>query len=144
MHARITNNNFRARDQIVSVIRDMGWRSMASSNTTTPWLHGQEDHTAKVKTLACCLLQGSLLASSGGKSDRCVRFRNMHIGTCLKSVDTNSQVFALLLNKHKPELLSTHAMDETLQLWNVLETPKLAARPESKLKLESFPNVARI
>ncbi|PPD99445.1 hypothetical protein GOBAR_DD03521 [Gossypium barbadense] len=81
MHARIINNDFRARDQIVSVVRDMGWRSMASSNTTTPWLHRQEDHTAK----------GSLLALSGGKSDRCVRFRNMHIGTCLKSVDTNSQ-----------------------------------------------------
>ncbi|MFQ6648276.1 hypothetical protein Gotur_020961 [Gossypium turneri] len=54
-------------------------RSMASSNTTTPWLHRQEDHTAKVKALAWCLLQGSLLASSGGKSDRCVRFRTMHM-----------------------------------------------------------------
>ncbi|MBA0576829.1 hypothetical protein Golob_027269, partial [Gossypium lobatum] len=118
-------------------------RSIASSNTTTSWLHRQEEHTAKVKALAWCLLQGSLLASSGGKSDRCVRFRNMHTGTCLKSVDTNSQVCALLLNKHKPELLSTH-VDETLQLWNVLETPKLAARHKSKLKLESFPNVARI
>ncbi|MBA0601384.1 hypothetical protein Gorai_004564, partial [Gossypium raimondii] len=115
---------------------------MASFNTTTPWLHRQEDHTTKVKALAWCLLHGSLLALSGGKSDRCVRFRNMHTGTCLKSVDINSQVCALLLNKHRPELLSTHAVDETLQLWNVLETPKLAARHESKLKLESFPNVA--
>ncbi|XP_022746692.1 cell division cycle 20.2, cofactor of APC complex-like [Durio zibethinus] len=102
-------------------------RSMASSTSRTQWLHRREDHTAAVKALAWCPFQGNLLASGGGRNDRCIRFWNTHTGACLNSVDTGSQVCALLWNKHERELLSTHGFtDNQLILWKYPSMTKMA------------------
>ncbi|KAL8199706.1 hypothetical protein R6Q57_013274 [Mikania cordata] len=102
-------------------------RSMASVNSLTQWLHRLEDHTAAVKALAWCPFQVNLLASGGGGGDKCIKFWNTHTGTCLNSVDTGSQVCALLWNKHERELLSSHGFTRNqLTLWKYPSMIKMA------------------
>ncbi|KAK9095620.1 hypothetical protein Scep_027089 [Stephania cephalantha] len=102
-------------------------RSTASSNSPTQWLHKLEDHTAAVKALAWCPFQGNLLASGGGGGDRCIKFWNTHTGACLNSVDTGSQVCALLWNKNERELLSSHGFTQNqLTLWKYPSMVKMA------------------
>ncbi|KAH7554210.1 hypothetical protein JRO89_XS12G0135100 [Xanthoceras sorbifolium] len=101
-------------------------RHMASSNSATQWLHRLEDHTAAVKALAWCPFQGNLLASGGGGGDRCIKFWNTHTGACLNSVDTGSQVCALLWSKQERELLSSHGLTQNqLTLWKYPSMTKM-------------------
>lgn len=100
---------------------------MASTNSPTQWLHRLEEHTAAVKALAWCPFQGNLLASGGGGGDRCIKFWNTHTGACLNSVDTGSQVCALLWNKNERELLSSHGFTQNqLTLWKYPSMVKMA------------------
>ncbi|KAJ4952410.1 hypothetical protein NE237_029242 [Protea cynaroides] len=102
-------------------------RAMASSNSSTQWLHRLEDHTAAVKALAWCPFQSNLLASGGGAGDRCIKFWNTHTGSCLNSLDTGSQVCSLLWNKNERELLSSHGFTENqLTLWKYPSMIKMA------------------
>nr|XP_043617375.1 cell division cycle 20.2, cofactor of APC complex-like [Erigeron canadensis] len=102
-------------------------RSMASTNALTQYLHRLEDHTAAVKALAWCPFQANLLASGGGGGDMCIKFWNMHTGSCLNSVDTGSQVCALLWNKNERELLSSHGFTQNqLTLWKYPSMVKMA------------------
>ncbi|KAL3837977.1 hypothetical protein ACJIZ3_022568 [Penstemon smallii] len=102
-------------------------RSMASSNAPTQWLHRMEDHTAAVKALAWCPFQGNLLATGGGGGDRTIKFWNTHTGACLNSIDTGSQVCALLWNKNERELLSSHGFTQNqLTLWKYPSMVKMA------------------
>ncbi|RWW33559.1 hypothetical protein BHE74_00017052 [Ensete ventricosum] len=104
--------------------------SMASSNPSpgqNQWLHRFEDHMAAVKALAWCPFQSNLLASGGGGGDRCIKFWNTHTGACLNSVDTGSQVCALLWNKNERELLSSHGFTQNqLTLWKYPSMVKIA------------------
>lgn len=76
-------------------------------------------HQAAVKALAWCPRQHSLLASGGGTADRCIRLWNVNTGTCLTSVDTNSQVCALLWSKDYKELISSHGFAlNQLTIWS--------------------------
>ncbi|KAJ0657237.1 putative transcription factor WD40-like family [Helianthus annuus] len=70
------------------------------------------DHTAAVKALAWCPFQGNLLASGGGGVEKCIKCWNTHIGACLNSVDTGSQMCALLWNQNERELLSSHGFTQ--------------------------------
>lgn len=85
-------------------------RSFASPNAQ--WLHRLQDHTSAVKALAWCPFQANLLASGGGVGDDTIKFWNAHTGSCLNSVNTCSQVCALLWNSHERELLSSHGFTE--------------------------------
>ncbi|KAM0884197.1 hypothetical protein ACQ4PT_031145 [Festuca glaucescens] len=96
--------------------------SMASSARSpgrrTQWLHRLEDHSAAVRGLAWCPFQSNVLASGGGTDDRCIKFWNTQTGACLNSVDTGSQVCALLWSKNDRELLSSHGYAQNeLTLW---------------------------
>ncbi|XP_031393232.1 cell division cycle 20.2, cofactor of APC complex-like [Punica granatum] len=154
MDGRIINNDVRVRSPIVETYRGhtqevcgLKWsasgqqlasggndnllhiwdRSMSSSNSSTQWLHRLEEHTAAVKALAWCPFQGNLLASGGGGGDRCIKFWNTHTGACLNSVDTGSQVCALLWNKNERELLSSHGFTQNqLTLWKYPSMVKMA------------------
>ncbi|KAJ0513631.1 putative transcription factor WD40-like family [Helianthus annuus] len=102
-------------------------RSVASVNSPTQWLHRLEDHTAAVKALAWCPFQGNLLASGGGGGDKSIKFWNTHTGACLNSVDTGSQVCALLWNQNERELLSSHGFTQNqLTLWKYPSMVKMA------------------
>ncbi|VFQ62964.1 unnamed protein product [Cuscuta campestris] len=101
--------------------------SSNSTSSTTQWLHRFEEHTAAVKALAWCPFQGNLLASGGGGGDRCIKFWNTHTGSCVNSVDTGSQVCALLWNKNERELLSSHGFTKNqLTLWKYPSMVKMA------------------
>ncbi|CAD6259769.1 unnamed protein product [Miscanthus lutarioriparius] len=104
--------------------------SMSSSVQTaghTQWLHRLQGHLSAVKALAWCPFQSNLLASGGGEGDRCIKFWNTHTGACLNSVDTGSQVCALLWNKNERELLSSHGFTQNqLILWKYPSMIKLA------------------
>ncbi|XP_058184579.1 cell division cycle 20.2, cofactor of APC complex-like [Rhododendron vialii] len=154
MDGQIINNDVRVRSHIVETYRGhhqevcgLKWsasgqqlasggndnllhiwdRSTASSNSPTHWLHRLDDHTAAVKALAWCPFQGNLLASGGGGSDRCIKFWNTHTGACLNSIDTGSQVCALLWNKNERELLSSHGFTQNqLTLWKYPSMVKVA------------------
>ncbi|XP_031484622.1 cell division cycle 20.2, cofactor of APC complex-like isoform X1 [Nymphaea colorata] len=104
-------------------------RTMASEQNArqNQWLHRLDDHRAAVKALAWCPFQGNLLASGGGGSDRCIKFWNTHTGSCLNSVDTGSQVCALLWSKTERELLSSHGFDQNqLTLWKYPSMVRMA------------------
>ena len=101
--------------------------SVQSPGRRTQWLHRLEDHSAAVKGLAWCPFQSNMLASGGGTSDRCIKFWNTHTGACLNSVNTGSQVCALLWSKNDRELLSSHGFDQNqLTLWKYPSMVKMA------------------
>jgi cell division cycle 20, cofactor of APC complex len=100
---------------------------VASANSPTRWLHRFEEHNSAVKALAWCPFQGNLLASGGGAHDRCIKLWNTQTGERLNSVDTGSQVCALLWNKNEPEILSSHGFNENqLILWKYSSMVKMA------------------
>ncbi|KAJ4828989.1 hypothetical protein Tsubulata_042016 [Turnera subulata] len=154
MDGRIINNDVRIRSHVVDTYRGhhqeicgLKWspsgqqlasggndnlvhiwdRSTASTNSPSRWLHRLEEHTSAVKALAWCPFQGNLLASGGGGGDRSIKFWNTHTGACLNSVDTGSQVCALLWNKNERELLSSHGFTQNqLTLWKYPSMVKMA------------------
>ncbi|KAK8712756.1 hypothetical protein V6N13_147984 [Hibiscus sabdariffa] len=155
MDAQIVNNDVRIRSHIVQTYRGhreevcgLKWSpseqklasggndnlvhiwdaSMASSNSTGRWIHRLKDHTSVVKALAWCPLQSSLLASAGGNSDQTIKFWDTHLGACLNSVDTGSQVSALMWSQNEMELLSSHGPTQNqLTLWKY---PSMVKRTE--------------
>ncbi|CAN1158281.1 Cell division cycle 20.1, cofactor of APC complex [Linum perenne] len=120
--------------------------SMASSsnNSRTQYLHRLEDHTSAVKALAWCPFQGNLLATGGGVGDRRIKFWNSDTGACLNSVDTGSQVCALLWNKKERELLSSHGYSQNhLTLWkypSMLKMAELTGHNSRVLYMAESPN----
>jgi len=103
------------------------WDAARSSTTTTQWLHRLEEHTYAVKALAWCPFQSNLLATGGGGTDGVIKFWNTHTGACLNSVDTGSQVCALLWSKNDRELLSSHGFSQNhLALWKYPSLVKMA------------------
>lgn len=65
-----------------------------------------------------CPWQPNILASGGGTADRCIKFWNVSNGACLNSVDSKSQVCALLFSKHHKELISAHGFaNHQLTIW---------------------------
>lgn len=108
-------------------IWDLSMASTTAAANQNQWLHRFDSHNAAVKALAWCPFQSNLLASGGGGSDRCIKFWNTSTGACLNSVDTGSQVCALLWNKNERELLSSHGFTQNqLTLWKYPSMVKVA------------------
>lgn len=83
-------------------------------------------HQAAVKALAWCPMHRNLLASGGGTADRTIKFWNAHTGAMLHSVDTGSQVCALLWSRHLKEIVSSHGFSQNqLCLWRYPAMTKL-------------------
>nr|XP_043636308.1 cell division cycle 20.2, cofactor of APC complex-like isoform X2 [Erigeron canadensis]XP_043636309.1 cell division cycle 20.2, cofactor of APC complex-like isoform X2 [Erigeron canadensis]XP_043636310.1 cell division cycle 20.2, cofactor of APC complex-like isoform X2 [Erigeron canadensis] len=102
-------------------------RSMASGNAPTQYLYRLEYHTAAVKALAWCPFQANLLATGGGGGDNCINFWNTHTGAGLLSVDTGSQVSALLWSKNEREQLSSHGLTQKqMTLWKYPSMAKMS------------------
>lgn len=99
----------------------------SSDPSPHPWIHRFEEHSSAVRALAWCPFQSNLLASGGGLTDRCLKFWNTNTGSMLRSVDTGSQVCALLWNRHDRELLSSHGFENNeLLLWKYPSMQKMA------------------
>uniref|UniRef100_A0A0B7A671 CDC20/Fizzy WD40 domain-containing protein n=2 Tax=Arion vulgaris TaxID=1028688 RepID=A0A0B7A671_9EUPU len=95
------------------------WRPEGGSllPATEP-LYSFNEHQSAVKALAWCPWQPNVLASGGGTADRHIRFWNCNNGASLSSVDTRSQVCALLWSPEYKELISGHGfMQNQLTIW---------------------------
>lgn len=81
-------------------------------------LHVFNQHQAAVRALAWCPWQPHVLATGGGTADRCIKFWNINNGAILDSVDSKSQVCALLWSTHYKELISAHGFaNNQLTIW---------------------------
>lgn len=88
------------------------------STTHTEPLHVLNQHQAAVRALAWCPWQTNLLSTGGGTADRCIKFWNANNGSLVNSVDTKSQVCALLWSKSYKELISAHGYaNNQLTIW---------------------------
>ncbi|CAL9688690.1 unnamed protein product [Knipowitschia caucasica] len=66
------------------------------------------EHQGAVKALAWCPWQPNILASGGGTSDRRIRIWNVNSGSCISSIDSQSQVSSLVFAPNYKELVSAH------------------------------------
>ena len=86
---------------------------------------------AAVKALSWCPMHRNLLASGGGTADRTIKFWNAHTGAMLHSVDTGSQVCALLWSRHHKEIVSSHGFSQNqLCLWRYPSMHRFALRAD--------------
>jgi cell division cycle protein 20 (cofactor of APC complex) len=86
-----------------------------------------DQHQAAVKALAWCPWQSNLLVSGGGTADRRMIFWNASTGAMVNSVDTKSQVCALVWSKHDKELVSSHGFSQNqLCVWKYPSLTKVA------------------
>lgn len=89
----------------------------ATGSTNEP-MHIFNQHHAAVRALAWCPWQPNVLASGGGTADRCIKFWNTNTGILIDSVDTHSQVCALLWSNNYKELISAHGYaNNQLTIW---------------------------
>lgn len=100
------------------------WPSIMGSSSSIPNsrsvepLHVFNQHQAAVRALAWCPWQPNILATGGGTADRCIKFWNINNGNLRDSVDTESQVCALLWSKNYKELISAHGYaNNQLTIW---------------------------
>ncbi|KAJ8030813.1 Cell division cycle protein 20-like [Holothuria leucospilota] len=90
----------------------------ASTSTGMAPLHSLTHHQAAVKAVSWCPWQTHLLSSGGGTADRMLRFWAVNTGTCLKTVDTGSQVSSILWSKEYREIISGHGFSQNqLTIW---------------------------
>jgi cell division cycle protein 20 (cofactor of APC complex) len=83
-------------------------------------------HEAAVKALAWCPWQKGLLASGAGTRDKTIKFWNLETGSLINTVDTGSQVCALLWSKHEKELISSHGYAKNqISFWKYPSMQKL-------------------
>ncbi|KAK3198029.1 hypothetical protein Dsin_021444 [Dipteronia sinensis] len=174
MDGNVVNNDVRIRDHVVETYRGhtqevcgLKWspsgQQLASGGNdnllhiwdnrrSTQWLHRLEEHTSAVRALAWCPFQGNLLATGGGEGDGCIKFWNTHTGACLNSIDTGlnsidtgSQVCALLWNNNERELLSSHGgfTQNQLTLWkypSMVKTAELTGHTSRVLFMAQSPD----
>lgn len=84
-------------------------------------------HEAAVKAISWCPWQKGLLASGAGTKDKTIKFWNVDTGTLINSIDSGSQVCALLWNKHEKEIISSHGYTKNqIVLWKYPSMHKIA------------------
>ncbi|ODM89259.1 Fizzy-related protein [Orchesella cincta] len=67
-----------------------------------------KEHEAAIKGLSWSPHSRHVLASGGGTQDRCIKFWNTITGSCVASIDTNSQVCNIEWSPYSNEIVSTH------------------------------------
>lgn len=94
------------------------WTAESSGSTLSEPMQVFNQHQAAVRALAWCPWQTNVLATGGGTADRCIKFWNINNGMMLNSVDTKSQVCALMWSKNYRELISAHGFaNNQLTIW---------------------------
>ena len=86
------------------------------------------EHKAAVKALAWSPHQSSTLATGGGSTDKTIKIWNTQEHTCLKTIDTGSQVCSMAYCDHTNELISTHGFSlNSINIWNGKSMDKIAS-----------------
>lgn len=106
-----------------------------------------KQHKAAVKALDWCPFHRGLLATGGGTADRTIKLWNSNSGAMLNSLDTGSQVCAILWSQHQRELCSSHGFSENqLILWkygngsNLTKVKELTGHTSRVLSLAASPD----
>ncbi|XP_012734427.3 cell division cycle protein 20 homolog [Fundulus heteroclitus] len=85
------------------------------------------EHQGAVKALAWCPWQTNILASGGGTSDRHIRIWNVNTGSCISSLDTQSQISSLVFAPNYNELVSAHGYaHNNVVIWKYPSLTKVA------------------
>jgi len=96
------------------------------NHSATP-LFSLKQHTAAVKAIAWCPWQDEIIASGGGTQDQTLRFWNCNTGRCINSIDTKSQVSAIIWSRDSKELVSSHGYTQNqLIVWKYPTMSKIA------------------
>lgn len=119
-------------------------RSSSNGSSRQSPAHRLEHHTAAVKAIAWCPWERNLLATGGGTADRTIKFWNTTNGAMLNSVDTGSQVCALLWSTTEKEILSSHGYSQNeLCLWkypSMTKVKELTGHTSRVLHLAASPD----
>ncbi|XP_067132649.1 cell division cycle protein 20 homolog [Centruroides vittatus] len=84
------------------------------------------DHSSAVKAIKWCPWKHNVLATGGGIDDEIIRIWNINIRTCIKSIETNSQICDLLWIENHHELVSAHGEpSNNLIVWKYPNLRKL-------------------
>ncbi|MED6275860.1 ubiquitin-protein transferase activating protein, partial [Characodon lateralis] len=98
-----------------------------SSNRGGQLIRCLNEHQGAVKALAWCPWQSNILASGGGTSDRHIRTWNVNTGSCISSLDTQSQISSLLFAPNYKELVSAHGYaHNNVVIWKYPSLTKIA------------------
>ncbi|XP_036410690.1 cell division cycle protein 20 homolog [Megalops cyprinoides] len=90
-------------------------------------VHCFRHHQGAVKALAWCPWQPNIMASGGGTSDRHIRIWNVNTGSCISSLDTQSQISSLVFAPNYKELVSGHGYaQDSLIIWKYPSLTKVA------------------
>ncbi|KAJ8406381.1 hypothetical protein AAFF_G00306120 [Aldrovandia affinis] len=102
------------------------WPGVQDGTTQTA-THQFDYHQGAVKALAWCPWQPNILASGGGTSDRHIRIWNVNSGSCISSLDTQSQISSLVFAPNYKELVSGHGFSkDCLTIWKYPSMTKVA------------------
>lgn len=100
-------------DNIVNI-----WSQSSITQQAARPIRRYEEHRAAVKAISWCPFESNLLASGGGTADRCIKLWDTSSGQTRHSVDTGSQVCAVLWSEEHRELISGHGFsDNQLIIW---------------------------
>ncbi|XP_029381153.1 cell division cycle protein 20 homolog [Echeneis naucrates] len=106
------------------------------------------EHQGAVKALAWCPWQPNILASGGGTSDRHIRIWNVNSGSCISSLDTQSQISSLLFAPNYKELVSAHGYaHNNVVIWKypaLSRVTELAGHEDRVLSLVMSPDCSTI
>jgi cell division cycle protein 20 (cofactor of APC complex) len=103
------------------------WSPNAATNGVCAPSFRLTEHQAAVKALAWCPHEPNTLATGGGTADRMIRFWDTDKGICRNSIDTGSQVCALVWSPHEKEIVSSHGYAQNqLCLWKYPTMTKAA------------------
>ncbi|XP_075997452.1 cell division cycle protein 20 homolog [Genypterus blacodes] len=90
-------------------------------------VHRWDAHQGAVKALAWCPWQPNILASGGGSNDGHIRIWNAHSGSCISSLDTQSQISSLVFAPNYKELVSAHGCSHNnMVIWKYPSLSKVA------------------
>ncbi|XP_053739747.1 cell division cycle protein 20 homolog [Synchiropus splendidus] len=96
------------------------------ANAAQP-VHCWNDHQGAIKALAWCPWQPNVLASGGGTSDRRIRIWNVNSGSCITSLETQSQISSLVFVPNYKELVSAHGYTcNSVSIWRYPSLTRVA------------------
>ena len=68
-----------------------------------------------------------MLITGGGSTDKTIKIWNIYENSCLKSIDTGSQVCTITYSKNTDEIISTHGFSlNSVNVWNAKNMKKVA------------------
>ena len=83
-------------------------------------------HQAAIKAMAWCPWKRHVLATGGGSKDKSIKIYSCDNKKLLKSINTGSQVCALLWNNKEKEIISSHGYNKNqIIIWNYEKTKKI-------------------